>query len=68
MCGTGDDGSEEIRQRIDILMAELTRLMDSLDNPASQNNTTDNNLGNFTGNSLNVNLTGIPRPPRPGNP
>ncbi len=51
-------------------MAELTRLMDSLENPVSQNNTTENNFGNITHNiSMNVNVTGIPRnPPRAAGP
>jgi len=48
-------------------MAELTRLMDNLENPvASQNNTMENNFGNMSNNSMNViNVTGIPR--RAGN-
>lgn len=38
--GTGGDGSEEVISRIDLLMGELTRLMDSLEN---------NNSGAYTG-------------------
>ena len=38
-------------------MTELTRLMDNLENPGSQNNT----FGNLTNNSLNG--TGMPRRP-----
>jgi hypothetical protein len=38
--GTGGDGSEEVITRIDILMGELTRLMDSLES---------NNSGAYTG-------------------
>jgi hypothetical protein len=30
--GTGGDGSDEVISRIDLLMNELTRLMDSLEN------------------------------------
>jgi hypothetical protein len=33
--GTGGDGSEEVMSRIDNLMGELTRLMDSLENNSS---------------------------------
>ena len=32
MCGTGEDQSEEIKQKIDMLMTELTRLLDGLEN------------------------------------
>lgn len=30
--GTGDDGSEEMWNRVDVLMTELTRLMEGLEN------------------------------------
>eukprot|EP00831_Metopus_contortus_P012851 TRINITY_DN15183_c0_g1_i1.p1 TRINITY_DN15183_c0_g1~~TRINITY_DN15183_c0_g1_i1.p1 ORF type:complete len:233 (-),score=38.52 TRINITY_DN15183_c0_g1_i1:85-783(-) len=59
ICGTGDDGSDELRHRIDFLMAELTRLMDNLENPASQNNTIEPNFENTThNNSLGASATG----------
>lgn len=56
MCGTGEEVSEEIRQRIDVLMAELTRLMDNYENHGSQNLTSLNNFVNITNNfSMNAN-------------
>ena len=42
--GTGGDGSEEVLSRIDVLMGELTRLMDSLENTNSGGI-----IGNFGG-------------------
>ena len=35
-------------------MAEIIRLMDKFENPASQNNTLENNFGNTMNNSLNA--------------
>ena len=36
-CGTGEEQSEEIKQKIELLMAELTRLMDGLEGNGENN-------------------------------
>ena len=41
--GTGDDGSEEMWNRVDVLMTELTRLMDGLENTNALQQTNANN-------------------------
>ncbi|CDW82224.1 UNKNOWN [Stylonychia lemnae] len=45
--GTGGDGSEEVLSRIDMLMGELTRLMDSLENTSQNFNFNFNNNQTF---------------------